>query len=326
MKWILKGLPHACLQCIFLFVFLLACTSHPLHCNNQHDTGNSLDIRKFLTGISFEERLVLDYFFRALIQQDSIGYVLLEGKPMSFYSYIKPKLMLPAFQSEPAYELDLFFEGFNPHGTLFEKGLEVWKKYEHYFCGENIFFDVFEQDAELHFVKFVVINKRLVLSQFDHYFDKFKRLDPSLLDKESLFEALLHNQKFKERFYDSDDLMGICLGYGERNAALFKKRASILSALGRLGFTLKKLTPERRKSLKKDCDLLEKSLSSFRDHDSRKFLFNLGLGFCADFTDPETHVLQKKYRHLHKTLPRLYVGKDFLEETLHLISLTNCSE
>ncbi|HSX04689.1 MAG TPA: hypothetical protein VLG76_08180 [Rhabdochlamydiaceae bacterium] len=276
-----------------------------------------------MSKLPLSERLLLEYFFRCLIQKDSIGYVLLGGKPMSFYSYIKPKQILPAFVSTPLDELDLFFLGFNPTEALFEKGLDVWKKYEHYFCGKNIYFDVIEQDRELHYVKVAVINKGLMLSQFERYFHKFKHLDLSITHKEALFEALLHNQRFKERFYTSDDLVGICLGYGERNASLFQKRSSTLLSLGRLGFTLKQPSVRQRKSLENECSFLEKSLISFKDHDSRKFLFNLGVGFRADFTNPETCILQKKYKNLHKKLTHLYEGKNFLEETLYLIRLAD---
>lgn len=302
---------------IFVFIFFIASTLQSSQYNSKKE------IRNFLSKVSLKERLLLEYFFRCLIQKDSIGYVLLEGKPMSFYSYIKPKRILPAFASTPFDEIDLFFLGFDPRETLFEKGLEIWKKYEHCFCGKNIYFDVIEQDRELHYVKVAVINKRLMLSQFERYFQKFKRLDLAIKDKETLFEALLHNQRFKERFYTSDYLMGICLGYGEGNASLFQTMSSNLSSLGKFGFTLKKPNAKHRKSLEKECSFLENSLLGFKDHDSRKFLFNLGVGFRADFTNPETHILQKKYRNLHKRLTLQYQGKDFLEETLHLIRLAD---
>jgi hypothetical protein len=172
-------------------------------------------------------------------------------------------------------------------------------------------------------VKVAVINKRLMLSQFERYFHKFKQLDFSIQDKESLFEALLHNQTFKEKFHASDYLTGICLGYGERNALLFQKMSLTLSSLGRLGFTLQQPSAKHRKSLEEECSFLEKSLSGFKDHDSRKFLFNLGVGFRADFKNPETCILQKKYKKLHRKLTHLYEGKDFLEETLHLIRLAD---
>ena len=307
MKWILK----------VAFIFFVACTAPR---NNQND------IRNFLSTIPSKERFLLEYFFRCLIQKDSIGYVLLDGKPMSFYSYFKPKLSLPAFQDTPIKELSLFFEGFDPHEALFEKGLDIWKKYQHLFCGNNIFFDVIEQNRELHYVKVVVINKHLMLDQFERHFQKFKQLGSSLHDKEDIYKALLHNQKLKGRFYSSHELTGICLGYGGKNATLFQKMSSLLTSMKKLGFTVQKPSKERLISLENEYAHLVKSLSSFKDHNSRKFLFNLGVGFRADFTDPETHILQKKYKNLRKTLTHLYNGKDFLEETLRLIILADSSE
>ena len=48
-------------------------------------------ILEFVLSIPKEEKILLDYFFRTLIQEDSIGYVLLGAKPMSIYSYLNPK-------------------------------------------------------------------------------------------------------------------------------------------------------------------------------------------------------------------------------------------
>ena len=58
---------------------------------------------------------------------------------MSFYSYLKPKLIVNSYRLNSLDRLDLFFEGFDDENTLFHKGLETWKKYEHLFCGKNIF-------------------------------------------------------------------------------------------------------------------------------------------------------------------------------------------
>ena len=58
---------------------------------------------------------------------------------------------------------------------------------------------------------------------FDRYFHKFTNLDHSIESKDSLFNLLLHDQRFKEKFYAREDLLGVCLGYGEKNAELFQK-------------------------------------------------------------------------------------------------------
>ena len=94
--------------------------------------------------MSLEERFFLEYFFRSLIQEDAIGYVLLGGKPMAFFSYLKPKPIMHAYHLEPLKEFELFFLGFDDENALFNRGCEILKKYENLFCGKNIFFDALE--------------------------------------------------------------------------------------------------------------------------------------------------------------------------------------
>jgi len=301
---------------IFLFI-ILGCTS-----SHQHEgkIAKKADVKKFLLSLSSEEHFLLDFFFRCMIQEDAIGQVFLGGKPMSFYSSMKPKTIINSSRIQPLDRMELFFYGMDDRHALFHKGLEVWKKYEHRFCGNNIFFDVFEQDQELHFIQVSVFNKQLMVPLFDHYFHQFKNLSPSIKDNESLFNLLMHDQKFKEKFYSREDLLGICLGYGEKNAKLFQKMVDLLTDTKKIDLTLKKLSPERFRSLENELAVLEKSFSGgIKDHVSRRFLFNIGLSFRTNPSDPETLLLQKKYATLYKQLVHAYTGAPFLEKTLELI-------
>jgi hypothetical protein len=309
------------IRAFLCLLIIFGCTSTPRH---EEKIVKQADVKKFLSSLPLEERFLLEFFFRCLIQKDPIGYTILGGKPMSFYSYLKPKLIVNSYHSQPLKWVDLFFEGFDNEDALFHKGLEIWKKYEHRFCRKNIFFDVFEQDQELHFMQVSVFNKRLIFPLFDRYFDKFIDLDHSIRDKEFLFNLLLHDQEFKEKFYSREDLLGVCLGYGEKNAELFRKMATLLTSVGRLKFTLEKPSPDRLKRLEAELTALEGFFrTGIKDHVTRKFLFNIGLGFRADFSDPETLFLQKKYAELYKRLTATYEGADFLEKTLELICIAD---
>jgi hypothetical protein len=308
-----------------LLLFLLVAYGCTLSSLWEHKIARRIDIKKFVASLPSGERFLLDLFFRRLIQEDAIGYTLLGGKPMSFYCYLQPKTIVTSYQSKPLPcidRLDLFFEGFDVEHALFHKGLEIWKKYEHHFCGRNIFFDVFEQDQELRFTQISVFNKRLMLSFFDRYPHKFRNLDCSIKDKNRYFDLFLKNERFKKKFYSQQDLLGVCLGFGARNAELFQKMVNLLTSMGKLRFTLKKPSIDHLKSLEEEWSSLEKVFKiGFKDHVTRKFLFNIGLGFRVDFSDPETARLQKKYTGLYKELRHTYEGSTFLEKTLELISL-----
>ena len=305
------------IRCFLFLLIIFGCTSSP---RNEEIATRQMGIKKFLSSLPLDERFLLEFFFRCLIQEDAIGYTLLGGKPMSFYSYMRPKILINSFRIQPLDRVELFFAGMDNRDALFHKGLEIWKKYEHRFCGKNIFFDVFEEDQELHFAQVSVFNKRLMVPLFDRYFHKFIKLDPSIKDKEFLFNRLLQDQKFKEKFYSREDLLGVCLGYGEKNAELFQKMATLLTSMGRLGFTLEKPSSDRLRSLEEELTALERVfVGGIHTPVSRKFFFNIGLGFRANFSDPETLFLQKKYAELHKKLTRAYEGRVFLEKTLELI-------
>jgi hypothetical protein len=185
------------IRAFLLLLIIFGCTSSP---RQEEKTSRQADVKKFVSALPSEERFLLEFFFRCLIQEDAIGYVLLGGKPMSFYSYIRPKMLINSSRIQPLERIELFFAGIDDEHALFHKGLEIWKKHECRFCGKNIIFDVFEQDQELHFIQVSVFNKRLMFTLFDRYFHKFINLDHSIEGKESLCDLLLHDQRFKENF------------------------------------------------------------------------------------------------------------------------------
>jgi hypothetical protein len=139
-----------------------------------------------------------------------------------------------------------------------------------------------------------------------------------------LEEQLKLNSKNSSKPPSTEDLLGICLGYGEKNAELFQKMVTLLTSMGKLDFTLEKPSPERLKNLKDELAVLKRSFTGgIHTPVSRKFFFNIGLGFRANFSDPETLFLQKKYAELHKKLTQAYEGATFLEKTLELICIAD---
>jgi hypothetical protein len=280
-------------------------------------------IREFLVQIPEGEKLLLDHFFRSLIQEDSIGYVLLGAKPMSFYSYIQPKIHLDPHLFFPIDQLTCFFEGFDENNALMQQGWEIWKKYASRFCGENILFDVMEEERELNFNKIVVINKQLMQTEMDAHFDKFTAVAP-IKQGEQLIDVFLQDLSFKEKVYSRPDLLGICLGYGCNNAALFHRMSQLHKMLGHFGFTLFRLSAANIQHIESELSALEKNFKVCSlQRTSKKHLFNIGLSFRADLEDFDTLCLRKKYSKYYKILTQNYQGVNFLERTLDLIYSAN---
>ena len=197
------GIKRLCFLTIVASSFI-GCTSP------QHE---KTDIKTFISSLSNDERFFLDFFFRCLIQEDVVGYTLLEGKPMSFYSYMKPKTNngLPSL-FYPINPIDFLFMNLEQDNSLFHKGFEIWKKYENLFCGNNIYFDLVEEDNN--FARVCIFNKRLMLPLFEQHFQKFTNFNHSAHNADSLFHLLLNDPEFKEKFYAREDLVGTFLGYG----------------------------------------------------------------------------------------------------------------
>lgn len=305
-------------QFLGLLLIPLCCffTKHQRHVEIQKG------VREFLSSIPEEERILLDYFFRCLIQEDSIGYVLLGAKPMSTYSYIRPKVQ---FQSSftAIDQLDYFFESFDVRNAIIEQGWQVWKKYAPRFCGENIVFDILTENLEFNFTKIIVINKQLIQEMINSHFQKFTAL-ASVKDKNTFCYSLIHDPRLKEKIHSRPDLLGICLGYGAKNADLFHKMTNLHKILGHFGLTLSKPSQHRVQQAKDELEALECRFKTCSIKcTSKKHWFQIGLSFRADLTDRDTQQLQKKYSHCYKILNKPYQGANFLEKTLELIYLAN---
>lgn len=300
--------------CSFFLIFS-TCTSFPSSVNQK-----KVNAEKFISSLPAEEKFLLEHFFRCLIQEDAIGYSLIHSKPMSFFSYLQPKaLSISPYEIAPINKMDLFIDGFNPQNAVFHKGFEIWKKYQHLYCGNNIVFDFYADEEELSFRKVIVFNRKLLLPLFEKHISRFQQIDSSLKDSESIFNALRNDERFKKKFYCSTALVGICLGYGERNAVLFEKMIRYFTALGFYGFTLQSL--EHQKAIKNDLAVLNASFNGvLNSHHSKRMLFSFGPSFRVDKEHAETLLLKEKYTEASKALVHFYDNeKSFLENTLHLL-------
>ena len=125
----------------------------------RKDRSSSAEL---LTRMTLEERYYLDAFLRNLLFVEDFSYVLFGSKPMSFTSY--EKYVLP---------FNVSYDYVSASNLKIKKGLEVFKKYQHFFSSSNIDMRFFDDPEDL---VLVMINKKNFLHVFNKYQSDFKQV------------------------------------------------------------------------------------------------------------------------------------------------------
>lgn len=106
-----------------------------------------------------------------------------------------------------------------------------------------------------------------------------------------IFMVELENREssLAKSIHHSDRLLGIMLGYGNRNATLFQERLSLL----------KKITKRKKENLEPDFELIhqfeliDSQLSDFNEFEENPF--TIPLNFFADMSHPESEEFKEIY-------------------------------
>ena len=273
-------------------------------------------IKEKIHCISLEDQMILDCFFRTLVQKHCAGHVLYGSKPLCFVGFSQTDLFsfLPSL-------------GLNRHDLVMQMGLSTWKKYASLFpMNEFALIDYQEPGGN---VTILLINKRSLiqrvkneLCRIDHF---YLRDDVA---EEFLGKILRRDPSFFEEFEKNEEMKGILLGYGANNAKLFARKMKIWNALGEAKhkgriyrikpkkFTLNILHPSKGfSSLREELEFLD-AKSRILNNSSSNFNFSPRVGFVADNFDSETKKLRKRYQLEQRQIPSLYANGDFLITTL----------
>ncbi len=302
---------------ILFCLFVLSLRLLPL----QASETSSNFAHEFVSNLPLEERFQLDYFFRSIIQQDSAGYVILGGKPSSVYTFLKPQsTQLYEIRTNPIRKFKLFLSAFHFSNSWFGQGFKTWEKYKNLFCGDNILFESQEANEELHYINLFIINKSVLIKTIKIHPDKIKVSNSISNQEKNLFNKIV-----QQKFHEKQDVLGICLGYGRKNAELFQKFATLYERLGTKRFSPILISPVQRKNMERELASIQKKLkySSSEEESSMPFQFVHDVGFRANLEDKGTLALIKKYKELKKILTQKYAHNSFLEKTLELIMLAD---
>lgn len=163
------------------------------------------------------ERFYLSYFFKELVFDDGLGYILFGDKPICISGYLVNSSSL-----------------IKPPNTLnFKKGYALWKKHEAYFSHPNFIFideplesrglQEFEQKTgdKLEFRTINIINKKEFINIINQNKDIFDRELGYDIDPELLLQEISSKKIFFPLINNHEGLLGILLGYGVESSMEF---------------------------------------------------------------------------------------------------------
>lgn len=176
------------------------------------------DIIQKLQSIPLEEKFFLEAFFRTLISTDNGSYVLFGDKPASFMVYEENRSYDYSLSDFPCY-ID-----FSPS----KRGFDVWEKYQHLFPSNAHCIIKIESCFSKNMSAIFLIHKKRLLNILSKYFIDFQKKFPQYTSPNSLLQSMMVDSTILQQICNKHDLLlGIILGFGKENAALFERKMRI---------------------------------------------------------------------------------------------------
>jgi len=282
---------------VLIVFFLLGCFLWMLSITKRDSVRNA--IRR----IPVEDAHVLDHFFRALILEDTGGYVLFGKKPMTFT--VQPQISLDSLS-------DAIYHSSNQWAIY--RGLKVWEKYRFLFPMSNYVLN-YAENEDRNIVVYLINKKNFFVAYRQHQSD-FRAI---LGDEVSPAVLLKRLEKRPADFFSAlnrhEALLGILLGFGRENAWLFHYRAHGWPGGHPLVVNPKPLTPFS--SIEEERAYFASRSDYFCRPSERSCLFITQLpAFIADPEAPETTELKNEYKQQRRKIAQAYSNGNFLEVTL----------
>lgn len=296
-----------CLALIILLVYLVT------NLRNQR-------INQKLQSIPLEERFFLETFFRTLISVDNGSYVLFGDKPSSLMVYEENRYHDHSLSDFPC------SLGFSPQ----KRGFETWQKYQHLFPSKTYSILKIESCFSKTMSAVFFIHKRRLLNILSKHFIDFQRKFPQFASASSLLQSMLTDPSvLREICNKYDVLLGIILGFGKENAALFERKMQIEAFLfPQKGHSLE-LNPHRllsRPVPRSGFSTLEEELNAIEmksdgvienvGHPGISWHLHYPLGFLVDTEKTDLHQLRTHLRQSLVKANAAYNNGSFLFVTL----------
>lgn len=292
----------------------------PAFCTLVRKENNHLRATTALQRLSPEERSSLEEFFHHILIEQSLAFVLLGSKPMSFSHYYTLASHFP--KSHSIYDTVYpFLAAIHPNNMRIKRGAEVWQKYKHFFPSPNFILSTYHSPDKTT-VTVVLINRKNFLKKLEHHWADFSALLGPDMTPQLLLQKCQQDLPIIEEVLKNSDLpLGITLGFGRKNAELFQSRSKIEVSKQSNFSPLEKLErspSEGFTSLEAELEALSQLLQPVGIVPGEP-LHYLGLmppGFVGDKNDIETKELIATYSKEYREISTLFKEDDLLELAL----------
>lgn len=243
------------------------------------------------------DRQPLNAFFRNLLFSRGFAYTLFGDKPISV--------------AEFDLEADQLF-------SVPSDGYWMWKKYASLFPSDRYVF-LFYEDKNC---EITLINKKAFYQIIREHQEQFDEAFGIKISPDRILNLLIQKRSvWNSPIKNHENLIGILLGYGKTNAALYHQRNQINGRT--LGIRRHRTKPSLGYStIEEELETLNANLGSFSDEGRYCIRFMRLPGFVADTKSLETIKLKKKYREQRRKIAEKYAQDDTLKIVLKQLCLS----
>ncbi len=267
----------------------------------------TLSVKADISLVPQQDLKNIKYLFEDLIDHHDYSYTIFGSKPMS----------LADFNLEVPRDLP-FYRHLRSKFFMFKRqaSLNSWYKYRDEFnCKNFIFLD--EENDWVDCLVLILINKQNMLCVLRENELIFKEELGESFTPESFLRKLEKREvSLAKAINKSQRLMGIMLGYGVRNAALFQERFDIMKTIWKIE---KESLPKDEVLTKKLADI-EAQCGNFSELDADAVIHPLY--FFADVSHPETIALQQKCEQERQQIIELRRKRNFMDLVLQRLVTT----
>lgn len=262
---------------------------------------NSIE-HEFTLSLSPQDKDEIELLFSTFIIKEPFGYVLFGEKPMALSGGFRQQSWESVLLNQDS-------------STLLWKRWETWKSCSIGLEFPNFLFLEENYSAAPNIGLIILINKKVFIKTVKSHSKRFQEITGRTIDPVKLLIELEEGKTTLQQAINfNEELFGILLGFGERNAALYSRRQKI-EGLPVIPYALDHSPSKGFHSIEEEVDCLNKVLQFFSNEDHT--LFNVcPVEFVADNKTAETAALSHKYLKARSRLCKLYRGRSYFEVSL----------